>query len=115
MDTERPEQDPRSVTHALALASVEALVGRRSVAQLARWLAPGVYEALRARAGATLRAVGPGASGRAAVVRSLRLCPVEPHVLEASAVVDDGRRVRAVALRLESHRRTWRVTALEIG
>lgn len=115
-----PEGDPRSVAHALAVASVEALVGRRSVAQLARWLAPGVYEALRARTGATLRAAGsaptgPAGAGRMAVVRALRVCPVDAHVLEAAAVVDDGRRVRAVALRLETHRRAWRVTALEIG
>jgi hypothetical protein len=115
VETEVPDGDPRSVAHALALASVEALVGRRSVAQLARWLAPGVYEALRARAGATLRAAGPAAPGRAVVVRALRVCAVDRHVLEVSAVVDDGRRVRAVALRLDSHRRTWRVTALEIG
>ncbi len=107
--------DHRSLVGSLALASVESLVGRRSVAQLARWLTPGVYDALHARATASARVLGPRTGGRTVVVRNVRTCRVGERVVEASAVVDDGLRVRALALRLEAHRRSWRVTALEIG
>ncbi|GEA79772.1 Rv3235 family protein [Cellulomonas sp. CW35] len=107
--------DPRALVGSLALASVESLVGRRSVAQLARWLTPGVYDALHARATASARVLAARGGGRSVVVRSVRGCRTQERVLEASAVVDDGTRVRAVAMRLEAHRRSWRVTALEIG
>jgi hypothetical protein len=41
---------------------------------------------------------------------------VQPGIYEASAVVSDRVRCRAVALRLEQVRDSgWRVTALEIG
>lgn len=107
--------DHRSLVGSLALASVESLVGKRSVAQLARWLTPGVYDALHARATASARVLGPRTGGRTVVVRNVRTCRVGERVVEASAVVDDGLRVRALAMRLEAHRRSWRVTALEIG
>ncbi len=107
--------DHRALVGSLALASVESLVGRRSVAQLARWLTPGVYDALHARATASARVLGPRSAGRTVVVRQVRTCRLDERVVEASAVVDDGMRVRALALRLEAHRRSWRVTALEIG
>jgi hypothetical protein len=49
------------------------------------------------------------------VVRSMRLCRPADGVVEASAVVVDRGRVRAVALRLEEFGGRWRVCALEIG
>jgi hypothetical protein len=52
---------------------------------------------------------------RNASVRSVRACGVTPDVYEASAVVMDELRVRAVAVRLERSKNVWRVTALEIG
>jgi hypothetical protein len=110
-----PEADPSTVARAVALASLEVLAGRRPVAQLARWLTPGVYGSLQARAGLTQRVLGTSGVTRQPVVRRTRACRVDAHVLEASLVADDGVRVRAVALRLEEHRGAWRVTALEIG
>ncbi|WP_456788010.1 Rv3235 family protein [Cellulomonas sp. P5_C5] len=110
-----PDGDPSAVARAVGLASLEVLAGRRSVAQLARWLTPGVYETLQVRAGLTQRVLGTSGGTRPPVVRRARACRVDPHVLEASLVADDGVRVRAVALRLEGHRGAWRVTALEIG
>jgi hypothetical protein len=73
-----------------------------------------VYDAIRRRAELT-RHAGLHRQGRTPVLRSTRTCPVEPGAVEAAAVVDDGRRVRAVAVRLEPHRGAWRATALEIG
>jgi hypothetical protein len=110
-----PDGDPSTVARAVALASLEVLAGRRSVAQLARWLTPGVYESLQVRAGLTQRVLGTSGGTRPPVIRRTRACRVDSHVLEASMVADDGVRVRAVALRLEGHRGAWRVTALEIG
>jgi len=107
--------DHRALARMLALASVESLVGRRPVAQLARWLTPGVFDALSARATVSARVLGPRAGARGVTVRQVTTCRVDERVVEASAVVDDGLRVRALALRLEAHRRSWRVTALEIG
>ncbi|WP_315097587.1 Rv3235 family protein [uncultured Cellulomonas sp.] len=110
-----PDGDPAAVARAIALASLEVLSGRRSVAQLARWLTPGVFESLQVRAGLTQRVLGTTGGSRAPVLRRARSCRVGSHVLEATVVADDGSRVRAVALRLEGHRGAWRVTALEIG
>jgi len=110
-----PLADPSAVAGALAHACVEVLLGRRSAAQIARWVTPGVFDVLRCRAAATARVLGGVGSGRATTVRRVRLCPIEPHQVEVSAVVDDGTRVRAVAMRLETHRGVWRATSLEIG
>lgn len=109
-----PTVDPMLVARRLAGASVEVIVGRRPAAQLARWLAPGVLDVLRARATLTRHAATPAAT-RAPAVRGVRVCALHEHLVEATAVVDDGRRVRAIALRLETHRGGWRATALEIG
>lgn len=110
-----PTADPAHVARAIAHAVVEVLLGRRPVTQLARWVTPGVYETLQGRAALTARVLGGRTSGRGAAVRRVRVCAVEPHVCEAGVVVDDGVRVRAVALRLETHRGTWRTTSLEVG
>ncbi|WP_448631689.1 Rv3235 family protein [Cellulomonas soli] len=64
------------------------------------------------------RAHRPGARGRDGappLVRRVRVCAVDPHAAEATVIAHDGQRVRAVALRLETHRGAWRVTALEVG
>jgi hypothetical protein len=108
-----PAEDPSLVVRRLAGASVEVIAGRRPAAQLARWLAPGVLDELRARATITRAAAPPLA--RAAAVRGVRVCTLHEHLVEGTAVVDDGRRVRAIALRLETHRGAWRATALEVG
>lgn len=110
-----PEGDPAVVARTIALAALEVLAGRRSAAQLARWLTPGVFDSLQVRAGLTQRVLGRTGIARPPVIRRARTCRVEPYVLEASVVADDGARVRAVAVRLEGHRGAWRVTALEIG
>lgn len=109
--------DVRALAAAIAQASVEAVTGRRPVAQLARWLAPGVFQALRARAGLTARSprTAPVRAARGAVVRRVLGNALGPHTYEACAVVDDGTRVRAVGLRLESHRGAWRVTELDLA
>ena len=41
--------------------------------------------------------------------------PIHEGKGEAAVVIDDGCRVRAVAVRLETHRGMWRATALDVG
>ena len=109
-----PSADPAAVGCSIALAALEVLAGRRPVAQLARWLAPGVYEAVQVRSALTTRVLRAPQGVRRPVVRRFRLTSVET-AHEVSVVTDDAGRVRAVALRLEAHRGSWRATALEIG
>ena len=70
-----PDGDPSTVARAVALASLEVLAGRRSVAQLARWLTPGVYESLQVRAGLTQRVLGTSGGTRPPVIRRTRAVP----------------------------------------
>lgn len=101
-------------------AAIEVLAGTRPVQQLARRLDERCLAALQHRAALTRR-VPCGASPTAGrlhrnpSVRSVRACRVSADVYEASAVVVEELRVRAVALRLERSRLAWRVTVLEIG
>jgi hypothetical protein len=97
-------------------AALEAAAGRRPVNQLVRWTSEEVFSLLARRAAlaARLGSTGNPPSG-ACLVRSVRLCRPTASTVEASAVVLDRGRYRAVALRLENADGRWRVTALEIG
>jgi hypothetical protein len=101
-------------------AAIEVLAGTRPIHQLARRLDQRCLAALQHRAALTRRLL-PGSSPEARrlhrnpAVRSVRACEVAAGVYEASAVVVDELRVRAVAVRLERSNQVWRVTALEIG
>ncbi|MFS0704650.1 Rv3235 family protein [Cellulomonas sp. 179-A 9B4 NHS] len=109
-----PAVDAGRFAHGVGLACVEVVLGRRPWGQLARWLAPGVLVAVQERA-ALARRAGVPTPPRRPQVRRVRVCAVDARTAEACLVVDDGARVRAVALRLEAHRGGWRVTTLEIG
>jgi hypothetical protein len=118
--------DPAGWAGQFVQAAVEVAAGLRQPSQLTRWTTGAVRDAL-ARRGALNRrgpsTAGPGAARpaavgaapRRAVVRSVRASSPAPGVAEASAVVADGTRLRAVALRLEAFEGRWRVTALQIG
>jgi hypothetical protein len=113
--------DPQQTCTALVQAVVEVLSGTRQPTQLVRWLSADVYTALQRRAAlaARLRSggrtqVAPGPVRRP-VANAVRLCHPADGVVEASAVVVDRDRVRAVAVRLEGLDGRWRATALEVG
>ena len=101
-------------------AAIEVLAGTRPVHQLARRLDQQCLAALQHRA-ALMRlnrqSLSPSAAGvhRNPAVRSVRASEVTSDIYEASAVVVDERRARAVALRLERNNKVWRITVLEIG
>jgi hypothetical protein len=102
--------DPRRWSATLTQAVMETLYGPRPVQQLARWTDGTIYRAIAHRV-ASRSGPTPGAHPQ---VRSVRVCRPAPTVAEASVVVQTGRRVRAVALRLEIRDRRWLCTALDV-
>jgi len=111
-----PLPDPESTVTAMVKAVVEVLAGIRQPAQLLRWVSRDVHATVSERAALTTRLRrGAPAATRHVVVRGVRVCHPADGVVEASAVVVDGSRVRAVAVRLEDHDGRWRATALEVG
>ena len=108
-----------AITGATVQAAIEVLAGTRPIHQLARRLDQRCLTVLQHRAALTRRvaARAPRKMGllhRNASVRSVHACQVTADIYEASAVVVDELRVRAVAVRLERSKNVWRVTALEI-
>ncbi len=113
-DAAAQPSDPAALCCAIVQAAVEALRGVRPVAQLARWLAPDVFEPFVRRCELTL-ANDRLRSTRPARIRRARVTRVHERAVEATVVVTDVDRVRAAALRLEHRRGAWRVVALELG
>jgi hypothetical protein len=113
-------QEVCAITRSTVQAAIEVLAGTRPVNQLARRLDQRCLTALQHRAFLTRREAvrAPrklGGLHRNPAVRSVRACEVTPDIYEASAVVIDELRARAVAVRLERSKQIWRVTALDIG
>ena len=111
----------RAITRNTVQAAMEVLAGIRPVHQLARRLDPRCLAALQHRASLIRRELARSASPalarlhRNSVVRSVHACEVAPGIYEASAVVVDDIRARAVAVRLERSKQVWRVTELVVG
>jgi hypothetical protein len=110
---ESPLPDPRRWTALMALAAVEVSVGLRPAAQLTRWLAPAVYGAIARRGVFNLKVHSKPIIERP-IVRSVRTCELSPGIIESSAVVHDGRKTRAVAMRLEAKSNRWYATELSV-
>ena len=109
-----PEPAPWAARLVQGIAEVLAL--DRPVTQLVRWASPEVYDDLRRRVdarrrGRTQRDPTPG---RRPTVRSVHVSEPSDGVAEVCAVVNDGRRSRAYALRLEGVDGRWRATALDL-
>lgn len=110
----------RTLARSIAQASIEVLAGTRPVQQLSRSLDPRCLSALQHRAALTRAHAARSQAGRSRlhrspVVRSVRVCTVKEGVYEASVVISEELRSRAVAMRLEGSNGAWKVTALEIG
>lgn len=109
--------DPRRWAAQLAQAVSEVSVGERPPGQLTRWLARDQLARLAARAAAM--ASHPAARAqrgvpRARTVRAVRVCPVAPGVIEASAVLVGGERSHAIAMRLEAVAGRWLATVVDM-
>ncbi|MFB9715086.1 Rv3235 family protein [Arthrobacter methylotrophus] len=109
------DQKIRTLARSIAQAAVEVLAGTRPVQQLSRSLDPRCLSALQHRAALTRAHAGRSRIHRSPMVRSVHLCAVREGVYEASIVVWEEHRSRAVAMRLEGSNSAWKVTALEIG
>ncbi len=111
--------DVRLVARSIAQAALEVLAGTRALSQLSRSLDPDCYVALQHRAALTRKHAakvrGNLQPHRSPMVRSVRTCSISEDICEASIVVSEELRCRAVAMRLERLDGVWRVTALEIG
>lgn len=111
------------IVRAVTQACLEVLGGTRPIQQLSRWLDPKSYERLLIRSSLVReleatrgrKAAEPARLHRRACIRSSRVCRLSASTYEASLVVAEAARVRAVAVRLELLRGQWKVTALEIG
>lgn len=110
-----------AIARSTVQAAMEVLAGIRPIHQLARRLDPRCLAVLQHRATLIRRELARSTSPTLArlhknsVVRSVRACEVAPGIYEASAVVVDDVRARAVAVRLERAKQVWRVTELVVG
>lgn len=112
--------DPRVWAGHVAQGLVEVMAGARPAPQLLRWTTPEVYAVVARRASVSTRRGLPAGRGRRgpnrrATVRSVRVCEPADGVAEVCAVVLDGPRVRALAMRLVGLDGRWRVEALQVG
>lgn len=92
---------------------LETLAGLRPVSQLGAWATPDVCRALARRV--TLAEGCRNLPRGVGTLRSIHVSAPSADVAEVCAVVDDGRRVRALALRLEARGGGWRCTELRVG
>jgi hypothetical protein len=106
--------EPRLWAGRLVQAIVEVTSGARPVAQLIRWTTTDVYDTIQRR---ITRAGLLGQPGKraGAIVRSVRVDEPIDGVAEVCAVIQQGARCRAIALRLEGVDGRWQCTALQVG
>jgi hypothetical protein len=105
-------------TMRLARAIAEVAHGERPAGQLAPHVSREQLLRLSRRGQAVVRhPAGRAQRGatRLRTVRGVRVCPVAPGVVEASAVLVGGQRAQAIALRLEAVGSQWIATAVELG
>ena len=110
--------DPGRWAAQLARAVAEVGTGQRPPGQLTRWVARDELARLVRRGAAFSRhpaTRGNPAAHAARTVRSVRVCPVAPGIVETSAVLVGPDRARAIAIRLEAVAGRWLATAVEFG
>lgn len=109
--------DPTEWVTRIGQAIVESMAGLRAPTQLVRWVLPEAYAAI-ARTSLTAQrrmASTPGRPRRRVRVRRVSTCEPANGVAEASLVIDDGPRVRALAIRLVGQDGHWRVETFQLG
>ncbi len=113
-----PEPDEWAARIGQAL--LEVMTGSRAAPQVLRWTTPEVYAEVARRGALAARRAGTGRQSgmpvrHRVVVRRVLVCEPADGVAEASVVVVDGDRVRALAMRLSGQDGRWRVEALQVG
>lgn len=107
--------DAREWAAHIAQGLVEVMHGVRPPSQVMRWTSPEVYAVVARRGSRAARRQSARPSAHRTRVIRVHLCEPAPHVVEASVVLVDGERVRALALRLTGRDRRWVVEALQVG
>jgi hypothetical protein len=107
-----PEPAPWAARLVQGIAEVLTL--DRPAAQLARWVCPEVFDDVRRHVDVRRRQQVLGAVTPRPTVRSVHVTEPVDGVAEVCALVDDGERARAYALRLEGADGRWRATALDL-
>jgi hypothetical protein len=106
--------DPGPWGRRLVIGMIETAGGHRPLHQLSAMLSPSVSRGL----GADFDRAAQGRTRHwlhGASVRSMRVAEPATGVAELCATVETGRRVRAIAMRLEEHHGRWRCTRLQLG
>jgi hypothetical protein len=115
--TELPEPTPWAGR--LVQGILEVLAGVRPLSQLVRWTTTDVYDSISIRTEHRFRRTSEtreiAAHRLAEVVRSVHVSEPIDGVAEVCAIVQQGPRCRAIALRLEGIDGRWQCTALQIG
>lgn len=111
-------EPPGRWTQRLARAIAEVASGERPAGQLQGHVTREVQTYLALRGQSVARHPSTRATRgttRLRSVRGVRVCPVAPGVVEASAVLVGNDRARALALRLEAQGDQWVATAVHLG
>jgi Family of unknown function (DUF6459) len=103
--------DPRAAGRQVVTVALEALAGRRPLAQLRPLTSAGVFAALTGGR----RPPWCGTTGSPLLVGRVHVCEPVDGVAEVSAVAHRDGRAHAVAARLEGIDGRWRCTALQVG
>ena len=106
--------EPERWARQLLIGMIETAGGRRPLHQLSVLLSPSVSRGLGADFEREMRRGRPHWLHRA-VVRTVRCAEPTEGVAELCAVLDTGRRVHAMALRLEERHGRWRCTRIQLG
>ncbi|WP_255316630.1 Rv3235 family protein [Nesterenkonia sp. Act20] len=125
-----------AISRIVCQVTSEVLLGLRPATQLSRWMDLEVQQKVQERAAVlaearrspTHRRTPASPPERAAADRGARVPRPQPlrfgtvraqraarGAWEVSVVFGDATRIRACAMRLEAHRRRWRVVAMELG
>jgi hypothetical protein len=106
--------DPSTWARRLLVGLIESAGGRRPLNQLHSLLSPSIARGLGADFERAAQQRAPHWLHRASV-GTVRASEPAEGVAELCATVDTGRRVRAIAMRLEEHQGRWRCTRLQLG
>lgn len=111
-------EPPGRWTQRIARAIAEVATGERPAGQLQGHVSREVQTYLTLRGQSVARHPSSRATRgttKLRTVRGVRICPVAPGVVEASAVLIGSDRARALALRLEAQGDRWVATAVHLG
>ena len=114
--------DPTAMCCAVVRATIEVLTGIRPAAHLARWVTPAVLDQITLRARIARDGHSPGQQAERGapvlnapvLIKRVRLDRTV-DTAEATVIVEQARRVRGAAVRMEVRRGQWRVSVLEMA